>query len=98
MGSPTSSKATSASQNPLVYARPLRRNDVTLWSSHAAHHHVDGGVELVVVDEFPASLSACDAVEAQARRLVGIRHPNLATVRAVIHRDDARLIVTDFIE
>jgi len=82
----------------LVPVRPLRREEKTLWSSHAAHAWNDDGCELVVIDEFPSTLTVCDEVEARARLVLGLRHPNLATVREVARDDGSCKVVSDWIE
>lgn len=84
--------------------RPLRRGETSLWSSYAAHaYDADeagdvGAGELVVVDSFPSSLSDTADIVAQARRLVGVRHPNLSTVRRVGSIDGDAIVVSDFFE
>ncbi|HEY1959689.1 MAG TPA: protein kinase [Polyangiaceae bacterium] len=78
--------------------RPLRREEKTLWSSHAAHAWTDEGCDVVVIDEFPTTLSACDEVESRARLVLGLRHPNLATVRDVARSDESCKVATDWVD
>jgi len=78
--------------------RTLRREEKTLWTSHAAHAWTDDGCDVVVVDEFPTTLSACDEIEQRARLVLGLRHPNLATVREVLRADDEVKVLSDWVE
>jgi hypothetical protein len=80
----------SALQSELVFdddlprVRSLRRGEASLWSSYAAHAYgAESGGELVVVDVFPSSLSDSADIVEQSKTLVGVRHPNLSTVRRV---------------
>lgn len=84
------------SQDDISRVRRLRRDETSLWSSHVAHAWGERGGEIVIVDTFPASLSDSTGIRAQAERLVGARHPNLATVRSVLGSDV--IVVSEFVE
>jgi serine/threonine-protein kinase len=78
--------------------RELRRGEKTLWKTYATHAWTDEVGETVVVDELSTELSACDEIEACAKRLVGSRHPNVATVRDVVVADGALRVTSDFVQ
>ena len=77
--------------------RELRRGEKTLWKTYVTHVWTGERGEVVVVDEFPSELSAKDEIEATAKKLVGLQHPNLATVRDVT-TDGACRVTSDFVQ
>ena len=95
---PNTGRRTPTPSRPLIYARALRDAAVALGPSYVAHAHGTEGTELVIVDELPPTLRAFDAVGERALRLVGVRHPDLATVREVLTKGGARLVVSDFVD
>lgn len=64
----------------------------------AVHGVRDGQGELLVAERLPGKRADHAEAEADARALMGLRHPNLATVRDVARADDALWVVSDFVE
>ena len=78
--------------------RELRRGEKTLWKTYATHAWNDEDVgEVVVVDELSRELSGADEIEVTANALVGLKHPNLATVRSVVVVDGACRVSSEFV-
>ena len=65
-----------------------------------AHAFAPGGAELVVVERYKDGLDAAalDQLESDARAMVALRHPNVATVRDVWRENGELCIATEYVE
>lgn len=68
---------------------------VEVFAGHAVR---DGVGEIVVVERLPGARTEHEQPERDARAIMGLRHPNLVTVRDVVRTDDALWVVSEMLE